>query len=283
MKANEVSFIDTHCHLQLEPLSNSIANLIIVAKSQGVSKFIIPGVDLKSSKLAQKASHDFPECFCAIGVHPLEISIYFKNNELTEEKIDSIIFELNQMLENDRQIIAIGEIGLDYYYFEKEGFSDIAISTIKNFQKRLFLAQIALAKTYDLPIIIHSRNAVDDTISVLTEDSIVRAVLHCCEANDRLLEFATSNNVYIGVDGDVTFSKKKKQFVKRIPLDLLLLETDSPYLTPIPVKNTTPFPNNPSNLIYTAQKIAELLGIHLPLLAHQTTTNAQKLFGNMLK
>jgi TatD DNase family protein len=149
-------------------------------------------------------------------------------------------------------------------------------------QQYLFIKQIQLASDHHKSLIIHSREAVDEVIDLLTTywhtNLTGRAVFHCCEPDKRLLSFAQKQHLYIGVDGDITYNKKKQEFIKTVPLNMLVLETDSPYLLPEPLKSRKEYPNEPKNISIILSFISRLLPISKQELEKQTDENARRLF-----
>ena len=183
------------------------------------------------------------------------------------EKIDSQIEQIQSLLCNEK-IVAIGEIGLDYYW-NKEN---------KQIQKEVFIKQIELANKYNLPIQIHTREAVEDTIKVLKENEVVkRGIFHCCPLNRQLVKDALELGFYISFAGPITFknSKNAVEIVNMVPFDKMLIETDSPYLSPEPNRGKR---NDSKNVVFNAKKIAEITGKTVEEIAKITYDNACKIF-----
>jgi TatD DNase family protein len=250
--------IDTHCHLNLPEFNNDIVTVICNAKKAGVKKFIVPGVDLFSSQTSLEMADKYPGViFTAVGIHPYETE---SNPEL---------FYLEKLLKN--QVVAIGECGLDYHLYHNEK----AIGK-KDRQKKLFENQLQIALKHNLPIIMHCRDAFDDLFDVLdTQTTMIRGVWHCFSGGLEHLRQAVKRNLFIGIDGNVTYSKQLDAVVPKIPIENLLLETDSPNLTPIPHRGQR---NEPKYLLLTAKKIAVLTGIRENIIIEKTTENANRLF-----
>jgi len=214
---------DTHCHLNFDFFDNKLKDVISSAREVGVERFVIPGTDIESSKKAIKIAGHYKNVYAAIGIHPTE--------DLEKKGVSKIIEQLREMVEDSKKIVAIGEVGLDYYRFKSPASKQI------EFLKE----QIKLAKKLGLSVIFHNRVATKDflkTVDLMWDSSLKnKIVFHACSADKTILDFAKKKGVYIGVDGDVTYDDQKASFIKKVPLDMLVLETDSPFLTPRPVRN----------------------------------------------
>ncbi|MDD3679607.1 MAG: TatD family hydrolase [Candidatus Shapirobacteria bacterium] len=261
---------DTHCHLNFEVFNNQEESVISRARKAGINYFLIPGSDLPTSQKALNLAKKNQNVFASAGIHP-----HHAQDQVDIKKLESLI----KML----KVCAVGEIGLDYHQYPKTKHENYQInSQFKEDQKILFIKQIKLAQKYQKSIIFHNREAKEDLLTILkiywNEGLKNRTVLHCCEPDEELLAFAKKNHIFIGVDGDVTCWNKKARFIKKVPLEMLVLETDSPYLTPEPIKKEKSFPNEPKNLILVARFIANLKNVPLETLVSQTTVNAQKIF-----
>ncbi|MEK7079220.1 MAG: TatD family hydrolase, partial [Patescibacteria group bacterium] len=185
---------------------------------------------------------------------------------------------------------AVGEVGLDKHYYQNTKYADYTISPeFINLQKELLVAQIKLAIQHKKSLILHNREAKKEFLEVMrknwNEGLAYKTVFHCCEADKDLLSFAKEHHIFIGVDGDVTYDLQKQEFVKTIPLDLLVLETDSPYLLPEPLRSKKMFlpagrqvPNEPKNIPFIALCISEIKGVSINQLIDTTTENAKRLF-----
>jgi TatD DNase family protein len=250
--------IDTHCHLNFSQYDADRKAVIGNAKKAGIKKFIIPGNDLPSSIKAIELSHEYPQTlWAAVGYHPYESETEPDINNLTE-----LI---------GPTVVAIGECGLDYHLYNNE-----AALGKKYRQQKLFENHAKFALKYNLPLIIHSRDAFSDVFSVI--DSLPtkpRGVIHCFTGGLEDIRMAIERNLYIGIDGNVTFSKHLQTVVPQIPLDRLLIETDSPYLTPIPHRGKR---NEPKYLFDSAKFISGLYQLPIAQLAELTTKNATCLF-----
>ena len=240
---------------------SDIEGVIINAKEAGVKGFLIPGADFDTLNRAIELSEKYEEVFFAVGTHPYDI-----------EKYDEKIIE---KYVNHPKCLAIGECGLDYYRLPDD--EEEKKENIKR-QKEVFISQINLAKKYKKPLIIHIREASDDSRQILINENAkeVGGVLHCFNASEHLL-ILSEHNFYFGIGGVITFKNAKKlvEILPKIPKDKLLIETDAPYLTPHPYRGVR---NEPYYTIYVAQKMAELLNMTEKQIADLTTNNAKKLF-----
>ena len=245
--------IDTHCHMYLSECEN--AEEIIKECKQENIKVILNGIDKESNKQVIEISKKYDNVYAAIGYdHSTVDKISEDDMNLLEEQI------------KENNIIAIGEIGLDYYWVKDN----------KEKQKELFVKQLDLAKKYDLPIIVHSRDAVQDVYDIL-KDKNLRGSIHCYSGSKEMAKEFIKIGFYIGIDGPITFKNNKKQrdMVKELNKDYILVETDSPYLSPEPVRGKK---NTPLNLKYIINQIAEELDLTYDQVKEITTNNAVRLF-----
>lgn len=245
-------FCDTHCHLFQEYYEN-IDEVIKLAKENSVSRMIVAGCDFKSNKevlsLIQKE-----EIYGAIGIHPEEVESY------KEEDLQFI--EKNM---NTKKVIAIGEIGLDYHYTKENREKQIL----------LFEKQLKLAEKYDMPIVVHSREATKDTIECLKKYK-VRGVIHSFSGSLETANQYIKMGFLLGVNGVITFKNcNLKEVIKEIDLHNIVLETDSPYLTPVPFRGKR---NDPSKVKNIAEYICKLKNISFAQLAEITNENSKRIF-----
>lgn len=262
-------FIDTHCHLDFKEFDADRPMVIGNAKKAGVKKFINPGEDYFSSKRAvELASKNPGVIFAGVGFHPYEAQHNPSVSDL-EILIKSDVSRITYHL--SPSIVAIGECGLDYHqYVGENAFGK------KDNQKRMFEEHLDLARKFNLPVIMHVRDAFEDFFSVLdSQPSLPRGVIHCFSGGAQDLRMAQKRKLYMGIDGNVTYSKQLWMTVPQIPLSMLLLETDSPLLTPAPHRGTR---NEPKYIPLIAGKIAELQGISVDKIEKITTENASVLF-----
>jgi len=256
-------YIDTHCHLQLTQFQIDLDAVLQNAMNANVKQCIVPGVNLYSSRLAiDLAAKKQGVIYAAIGFHPYEASSVPDIREL-----EGLLREK----ERHAHIVAIGECGLDYHLYKGES----ALGK-KQEQRLLFAEHIRLALQYDLPLIMHCRDAFDDFFSVLNEAPPVRGVIHCFSGGLQEVREAQRRHLFLGIDGNVTYSKQLAVVVPHIPDALFLLETDAPYLTPVPHRGTR---NEPQYIPLIAEKIAQLKGVDQEEIMTKTTANARSLFG----
>lgn len=253
--------IDTHIHLDDKRYEEDLDAVLVRARDGGVKRFIIPGADPSTLPRAVEIAEKYDDVYFAIGVHPYDMAAF-----------EALDFELYV---HHKKCVAIGECGLDY--FRLEG-CDEEKELEKRRQKEVFAAQIEIAKKYKKPLIVHIRDASRDSKELLLayDAKEVGGVLHCYNADDELLSLA-KEGFYFGIGGVLTFSNAKKlvNVLPKIPQDKLLIETDGPYLTPMPHRGER---NEPLYTTFVAQKISELLEISLKDIKNTTTQNALKLF-----
>ena len=258
-----MKFFDSHSHYNDEKFDEDREYIIEETYKEGINKFICAGYDIKSSKRSLEIANKYSYIYSICGISPNDVP-----DNINE--IEHDIAQIEEILKSDKQnkIVAIGEIGLDYYW-NKEN---------KNIQKQVFIKQIELANKYDLPIVIHTREAIDDTIAIIKENNVLnKGVFHCCPLNRELVKEALKLGFYISFAGPITFknSKNAKEIVEMVPLDRILIETDSPYLAPEPKRGTR---NDSRNVKLIAQKIAEFKNITIEEVAKATFNNACNIF-----
>lgn len=252
-------FIDTHCHLEDENFTADRAEVIERAKIAGVERIINFGSTLASSIAILELAKNFPELYGGVGIHPEEIDDF---DEKTCAKLAA--------LAADKKIVAIGEIGLDYHW-EKD-------SARREVQRKIFIEQLDLARQMNLPVCIHNRDAHGDTLKILqTEGKNLRGVMHCYSGSLEMAREIWKLGWLIGVDGPLTFknSAKLPEVVKAAPRDMILIETDAPYLAPVPYRGKR---NEPAYVVEVAKKLAELRSETLEEVAAYTTNNARNLY-----
>lgn len=255
-----MELFDSHCHLDDEKFEEDRQVVINNIFLSGVTKLISAGYSLESSKRALELANTYPQIYTVSGISP---------NDIPEnvEKLQAEINEIEKLAKNEK-VVGIGEIGLDYYW-NKEN---------KELQKYAFIKQIELANILNLPIIIHTREAVIDTIEILKEHSVnKKGVFHCCPLNQELIKEALKLGFYISFAGPITFknSKNADEVIRLVPDERMLIETDSPYLSPEPNRGKR---NDSSNVRYIAEKIAKVKGYTLEEVAKITYDNACKIF-----
>jgi TatD DNase family protein len=250
------SFIDTHCHL--DKLDSTPEEAIIEAKQAGVQRMVTISVDEQSMDFVSSMVQQFPEVYGSVGFHP---HVAAELTEDLEQKIRKLALE-------EKKLIAIGETGLDYHYM----YSSAEV------QQQVFSKQLQLAVELNLPVIMHSREAETDTLNILQEIPVASlGVAHSFTSSFEMAKTLIEMGWYIGINGIVTFKNAEdlREVVSWLPLDRLLLETDSPFLAPTPFRGK---PNKPAHIPTIATFIAELRGISLEQLSEQTSANAQRLF-----
>ena len=241
-----MSFFEQHAHYNDEKFNEDREEVIQKVYNSGVTGIVNAGYSVESSMQAIKLAEKYSFIYATCGVSPNDIPE-------SKEEIDTQLKEIKKFAKSRKKVIAIGEIGLDYYW-NKEN---------KELQKYAFIEQIKLANEMNLPIAIHTREAVMDTLEILKQNPVnKKGVFHCCPFNRELVKEALKLGFYISIAGPVTFknSKNAPEIIDMIPIDRMLIETDSPYLAPEPVRGTR---NDSRNVKYTAQKIAELKGLTL--------------------
>ena len=249
-------FIDTHCHIHDSEYNLDPLEVINNANKFGVSKMICVGTDEYTSKLAVEFVKDKDNLWASIGLHP------------HDAKLGQEAFNKITKLAGQAKVIAVGECGLDYFYNHSS----------KEDQEKALRFQIELALSKNLPIIFHVRDAFNDFWPIFDSYSNIKGVVHSFTATTKELDQALSRNLYIGLNGIMTFTKDPAQLeaAKMVPLKSLLLETDAPFLTPVPVRGKI---NEPKNVVLTAEFLSELRKEDLGILAAATTKNAETLFG----
>ena len=250
------SFIDTHCHL--DKLDLTPEESVFEANRVSVEKMITISVDEASINFVSSAVKKFPAVYGSLGFHPHDAA---SMKESHEKKI-------YQLARKQEKIIAIGETGLDYHYL----YSPVEV------QKRIFRKHLQLALKLDLPVILHSRQAENDTLSIMKDFSLGSfGVAHSFTSSFEMARKLVEMGWYLGINGIVTFKNAEdlRKIVRWLPLDKMLLETDSPFLSPVPYRGKS---NTPSNIPVIAKFIAELRKISLEKLAEKTSENASRLF-----
>lgn len=255
-----MELFDSHCHLDDEKFEEDRQAVIENIFSSGVTKLISAGYSLESSKRALELANSYSQIYTVSGISPNDIP---ENVEKLQEEINEI-----ETLAKNKKVVGIGEIGLDYYW-NKEN---------KELQKVAFIKQIELANKLELPIVIHTREAVMDTIEILKKHPVnKKGVFHCCPLNPELIKEALKLGFYISFAGPVTFknSKNADEVIRLVPDDKMLIETDSPYLSPEPNRGKR---NDSSNVRFIAEKIANVKGYTLEEVAKITYDNACRIF-----
>ncbi|OED41635.1 hydrolase TatD [Endozoicomonas sp. (ex Bugula neritina AB1)] len=253
-------FIDSHCHLdrlKLDDYDGNLDQLVAAARQANVSKMLCVSVDLDNVADCVVLADQYDDVVASVGVHPLDCK-------------DGVpdLTSLNQYLSHPK-VVAVGETGLDYYYSGDN----------KSIQQESFINHLELAKTERLPVIIHTRDARDDTLQLMKEHGCEKhtGVLHCFTESWDMAKAALDMNYYISISGIVTFRNATElgEVVKRLPMSRLLIETDAPYLAPVPHRGKS---NEPRFVVDVATCVAELKGVSVEELAERTTENFYHLF-----
>lgn len=249
---------DSHTHLNAEQFNDDIPETIERAKELGVTKMAVVGFDTPTIEKSLQLSHDYSNIYSIIGWHPTEAGSYTKDIEK----------KLQEQLTMPK-VVALGEIGLDYYWMEDP----------KEVQAEVFRRQIAIAKEMNLPISIHTREALADTYQILKEEDIrdIGGIMHSFSGGFEWAKRFLDLGMHISFSGVVTFKKAQdvQEAATHVPLDRLLVETDAPYLAPVPYRGKR---NEPGYTRYTVEKIAELRNLPIEEVALQTWKNAHRLF-----
>lgn len=248
---------DTHAHLDFKTFKDDFDSVLQRAKDNGVTHIASIGIDLQTSKNAVAIAEQHENIWATVGLHPCDLEDFSEENFAEQE----------EMLSHPK-VVAVGEIGLDYYH--KLNYSN-------EFQIDIFRKYLRLAKKHSMPVVIHKRNSDEDTYRVLKEENVGKGILHCFDGDTKLALDFIELGFHISFPGIVTFKNSKLfEVAKELPLEKMLVETDSPFLAPHPNRGKR---NEPSFVRLTAEKIAEVKGISLEEFATQTTQNAKNVFG----
>jgi len=251
---------DSHAHLNDERFDEDREELIELLRQRDVDLVVNPGADMETSRTAMELADEHDFIYAAVGVHPHDVE------DMTEADID----QLRKWASENDKVVAIGEIGLDYYYDNSP----------RNLQKKWFIRQIELANELGLPFIVHDRDAHGDTFEIIKKykSPETGCVLHCYSGEIELAREYIKLGCYISIPGTVTFKNNRKtvDVAKNIPLEWMLIETDSPYMAPVPNRGKR---NDPSMVRYVAEKIALERGIGYEEVCNITKENAKRFFG----
>ena len=250
-------YFDTHAHYDDKAFDPDREELLSAMPENGVTRILVPGCDIASSERALALAGRFPFVRAAVGIHPEDLT------DSWEEDLGRVA-----ALASSPLCVAIGEIGLDYYWDDSR----------KEEQKQLFRRQIELALERDLPVIVHDREAHGDSLAIVRDYPGLRGVFHCFSGSSEMAEELLRRGWYLGFDGPVTYKNARKalEVLAVCPLDRLLLETDSPYLSPVPLRGKR---NDSRNLLYIAEKIAQVKGCTAEEIARCAAANGCRLFG----
>ena len=255
-----MELIDSHAHLDGEKFADDRAAVVERALAAGVVKIITMGDSLESSARSVALTEEFDSVYAAVGIHPEEAQ------PMTTATDDQLAAWTAQ-----EKVVAIGEVGLDYYWEKDE--------EKRALQRAIFVRQLDLARQLKLPVCIHDREAHGDMMKILkTEGRGLRGVLHCYSGSWEMATELLKGDWYFGVDGPLTYKNAAKlpEIVQRLPAERILIETDSPYLSPMPFRGKR---NEPAHVLYIAKKAAELRGESLEAFARATRENTRELYG----
>lgn len=255
-----MELIDSHAHLDGEKFADDRAAVIERARESGVVKIITMGDSLESSARSVALTEEFESVYAAVGIHPEEAQLM---TAATDEQLAAWAAQ--------EKVVAIGEIGLDYYWEKDE--------EKRALQRAIFVRQLDLARQLRLPVCIHDREAHGDMMKILkTEGRGLRGVLHCYSGSWEMAAELLKGDWYFGIDGPLTYKNAAKlpEIVQRLPAERILVETDSPYLSPMPFRGKR---NEPAHVLYVAKKAAELRGESLEAFARATRENTRELYG----
>ncbi len=257
-------FIDSHCHLFYEDFAHDLDAVINRALESNVTSFIVPATNPDTAEQAIAIAEQYQSVFAAVGYHPLDLKTFS----------DDGMSRIEEMI-GHKKVVAVGEIGIDYFYD----------TSPREYQQEIFSRQINLAVTHDLPIIVHTRDSVQDAIDLVAatavehpewRNGINRGVFHCFTGDAGQANRLFDLGFYVSFPGPVTFKKNSMpDVVRAIGLDRIMVETDSPFLTPVPFRGKR---NEPSYIPIIANRIAEILDVSVEHVAERTTANARTLF-----
>lgn len=256
----DIKLIDTHCHLDMDAYTDDLDDVLFKAFSRNILRIVTIGIDLKSSKDAVELAKNHPQISATIGIHPHEVDSVSVLDYQNIQELYAI---------NSAHIIGFGEIGLDY----------VKLHSSPDNQRKHFARQLEIANDLSLPVIIHNREANEDTLDILkmAKPLLNGGIMHCFSGDFEFAKKILDLGLIISIPGTVTFKNAQtiQDVAKNIPLSSFVIETDGPFLAPHPFRGKR---NEPAQLIYTAQKIAELRQMDLQEIATISTTNAEKLF-----
>ena len=252
-----MELFDTHAHYNDEKFNEDREEILNKIYQEGVTKTVCVGYNVKSSEKAIEIAKVYDFIYATCGISPNDIEDFSNEN----------LFKIEELAKNHK-VVAIGEIGLDYYWNKDN----------KEKQMELFIKQIEIANIVNKPIVIHTREATIDTINVLKNHNVNKTgIFHCCPLNQELIKEGLKLGFYISFSGNITFKNAKSyDAVSIVPIDKLLIETDSPYLTPEPFRGRR---NDSSKVRFVAEKIAEIKGISFEEVSKKTYQNAERVYG----
>jgi TatD DNase family protein len=248
--------IDSHAHLTFKHFRSDLDAVLARAREAGLTAIVTIGFDLASSESGVRLAHQHDDIFAVVGVHPHDA-----------ETVDAAVLERLEALADDPRVVAIGEIGLDYY-------RDLSPRSV---QEKAFRAQIALARKKDLPVVIHDRDAHTNVMRILKEEGVSRGVLHCFSGDLGIAKQGLDLGLWLSFAGPVTYGGgKAADIIPRVPADRILIETDCPYLTPVPFRGKR---NEPAYVKYVLERVAEVMGRPVEDVDRLTEANTRAAFG----
>ena len=249
-------YFDTHAHYDSGAFNADREEILAALPEAGVALIVNPGCEVRSSETAIALAERFPHVWAAVGIHPEDMA------DMSDGDLDKI-----EQLSKHPRCVAVGEIGLDYYWDASR----------KEEQKALFIEQLKLALRRDLPVIVHDREAHGDCLDIVRQFPGLRGVFHCYSGSVEMAQELLKRGWYLGFDGPITYKNARKalEVLEICPLERILIETDSPYLSPVPMRGKR---NDSRNLVYVTEKIAEIKGITPEEASAITMENGKKLF-----
>lgn len=261
--------IDVHCHLQFHAFKKDYGEVIKKAEDAGVNLIINTGTSIESSESGVELAEKYPNLYAIVGIHP-------HHADKLKPGWDK---ELVKIAKSSKKVLAVGEIGLDYYSYESNGIVEPKL------QKEVFTRQLEIANELGLPLQIHNRQAGNDILEIISDKSSIinnGGMFHCMSGNVDFLNKVLDLGFYVGFDGNITYDGIAKgedtplsELVKQAPIERILTETDAPFLTPIPYRGSR---NEPAHVIIVARQIAKIKGLEPSFVEKQTTQNAKELF-----
>jgi len=279
-------YIDTHTHLNFQSFGSDWQSAVKEAKAAGVEKMIVVGTDIKSSLKAIEMVKQDDSLLATVGFHPHHVRS-FLGLSYARVQLAQITDQLAKLAKTKR-VVGIGECGLDYHVYKQTKYKTVLKKEdwkkFKILQKQVFGMQIQLAKKLNLPLVIHNREAENDLIDTIDhfckeDGKYPNGVLHCISGSKEYLKKGLKMGFYIGVDGNVTYDKKVQKLAKEVPLNRLVIETDSPNLIPEPIKSSQKTSRNkPANVVIVAEFLSKLKKVEIKKIQEATRKNAKDLF-----
>lgn len=296
--------VDTHAHLNFKVFKNRVDEVLSRAQLAGVEGCLVVGAHLKNSKLAVKLAQTHDGVWASVGIHPHHVLEYLlkaqtqvkMTGESLPELLDLVLDQVGDEFEElvtQAKVVAIGEAGLDLFEYQQIKYADKVDQELYLVWQKAFLRrQLVVAAAHNKAVILHNRQSIDDLLKFFADHPELifpqKMVLHCCEPDWRLLQFAKDHQLFIGVDGDVTYDQVKQDFIKQVPLEMLVLETDCPFMTPEPDRSMFKQKKDqlkyservcePRHIAAVAEFIAKLKNIAASEVVRATTANATQLF-----